>query len=272
MTTVCIITALPAEARIFIDTLKLRHVPVRGLRLYAAEPHMLLQTGIGKLQAAATTAALLQMRPDISFIINVGIAGGTHAVGQVRLAHRIIDAGSGRRWYPHLPPARTLGALGSSDVLSHDQPSRDYRPDALFDMEAAGIASAASPYLSSDAVQVVKVISDNHEQSLDRVSATQTSELMPACLPPVQAMANWHLSTANENDSAGEIEALCEQITRQLRHSVSDGHQLRQLLQRYHARTKGLPDSTSLASSASARELRHHLTRLVADTPFRYEA
>jgi len=103
MNHICIVTALPAESRVFIDALRLKPILDHGWRLYGNSEYLLLQTGLGKLKAAAAVSALLHTRHDIRAIINVGIAGGITQIGDTFLAHQIIDQGSGDNWYPHLP-------------------------------------------------------------------------------------------------------------------------------------------------------------------------
>lgn len=271
MSLVCIITALPAESRVFIDALKLRHETVRGLRLYASEQYLLLQTGIGKLRAAAATAALLQARPDVIALINAGIAGGANDIGTVHLAHRIQDAATGMQWFPHLPPQRTVSGLPTASIHSVDQPVTDYEEGILFDMEAAGIASAASAYLSTDAIQSVKVISDNHQQGLTEINTEQVMMLMQGCLPVVRQLSDWHRSCHDCKPDTRQAEFICQQITDKLRHSVNDVHQLRQLMQQHLTLIGKAPDTDTLATLGSARHIRAHLQQCVKSAPLRYE-
>lgn len=271
MSLVCIITALPAESRVFIDALKLRHEPVRGLRLYAGEQHLLLQTGIGKLKAAAATAALLQARPDVTALINTGIAGGDEDIGSVHLAHRIQDAATGMQWFPHLPPQRNVLQLPTASVHSVDQASTDYLKGVLFDMEAAGILSAASGYLSTDAVQVVKVVSDNHEQGLSAITPERATQMMQDCLPVVRQLSDWHHSVHQLRPETTGIERCSQQLVHAVRHSVNDAHQLRHLLQQHQTLTGTTPDTAELQRLGSARHIRDHLRAAVLAAPLRYE-
>ena len=111
MSAICIITALPAESRVFIDAFNLKPILDHGWRLYGEEKYLLLQTGIGKLKAAAAVSALLHSRKDITTLINAGIAGGHLPVGKAVIANRVTDSGTGASWYPHMPPLRVLSCL-----------------------------------------------------------------------------------------------------------------------------------------------------------------
>ncbi|MGQ7845550.1 5'-methylthioadenosine/S-adenosylhomocysteine nucleosidase family protein [Granulosicoccus sp. 3-233] len=272
MSLVCIVTALPAESRVFIDALKLRHVALRGMRLYAGEHYLLLQTGIGKLNAAAATAALLQTRPDISAVINAGIAGSAAEVGSVHLAHHVLDVASGRQWYPHLPPQRHVAQLPTASVHSVDKPVSTYTSGVLFDMEAAGILTAACTYLSTDAVQAVKVVSDNAEQGLDAITPALATRLMQACLPVVQQLSDWHRASLQPGAADSTLEQCHQDITAVVRHSVNDAHQLRRLLQQYQSLTGQTPDTAMLQQLSTARGIRNQLQDAVTAAPLHYEA
>lgn len=272
MSPVCIITALPAESRVFIDALKLRHMPLRGLRLYAAEPYLLLQTGLGKLNAAAATAALLTTRPDVTAVINAGIAGGTASQGSVHLAHHVLDVATGRQWYPHLPPQRTVAQLSTHSIHSVDKPARDYTDGVLFDMEAAGIFTAASNYLSTDAIHAVKVVSDNPDQELEAITPELVTQLMQACLPVVQQLGDWHRTAVQQDADDSGLEQCNQDIVATVRHSVSDAHQLRRLLQQYHSLTGSMPDAPMLQQLNNARRIRETLQQAVQAAPLRYDS
>jgi len=105
---------------------------------------MLVETGPGKLRAAAMLAANLSLHPSIRSVLNVGLAGGCGDLGSLWLGHTILDGGSGRRWYPELPAQRQLPDTGHTLIETVDAPTTDYRSDRVFDMEAvSGCSSAA---------------------------------------------------------------------------------------------------------------------------------
>jgi len=149
MSTICIVTALPAESRAFIDAFKLKPILDYGWRLYGEEKYILLQTGMGKLKAAAAVSALLHTRKDITILINAGIAGGPLPLGSSVIASKVTDRGSGASWYPHMPPQRVMQGIDNMALETLDEPSSDYQDNKIFDMEAAGIMSTASYYLST---------------------------------------------------------------------------------------------------------------------------
>lgn len=270
MSLVCIITALSAESRVFIDALKLKPILDQGWRLYGNSDHLLLQTGMGKLKSAAATSAVLHHRPDISAIINVGIAGGMQEIGTVLLGHRIVDQGSGFSTYPHLPPQRVSAALPTTAIETLDKPSADYRDDVIFDMEASGIFSAASNYLSSGSMQCVKVISDNKTSPLSTFKPGDATELVKLSLPAVSQLLNWFENTTLSESIDTEVTHVVETFAAQWHHSVNDRHQLSRLLHQHYALTGCLPTVNHKATINSAAALRSCLKGMIEELPFRY--
>jgi len=268
---VCIITALPAESRVFIDALRLRHVQDCGWRLYARDHYRLLQTGLGKLKAAAATSTLLHAQPDISAIVNVGVAGGTHPTGTCLQAHKITDEGTATSWYPHLPPRRLTQGLRSTEVLTLDRMSDQYRTDAVFDMEAAGVMSAATVYLSTDAIQCVKVISDNPDSPVQAFSKRVAIAHMQHTVPHVLEMLRWYEQMEDSSIRQSEIRSLSSQITLEVRHTISEGHQLTRLLHRYRSLTDTVLDVQQLQTLNSATAVRQYLETQLSDVPLTYE-
>jgi adenosylhomocysteine nucleosidase len=270
MTIICIITALPAEARPFIDSFKLRHLEARGLRLYGNDRFLLLQTGVGKLKAAAATAALLQSRPEIGAIINTGIAGGTGAKGTAVLGHHIVDTASGAQWFPHLPPRRITAPLTSAAVHTVDVPCTDYREDVIFDMEAAAVFSAASAYLSTDAMHCIKVISDNEAHSVNSINTDHVVELMQNATPAISSLFDWQMNNTIIDPSIMMVTSLCRTIESRVHHTVSEKHQLHRLLQQYSSMAGALPELCAFDEFSSAKQIKRYLQYSLSNVPFIY--
>jgi nucleoside phosphorylase len=270
MPQLCLITALPAETRPLLDTLKLRQQQAAHLRVFARDMLLLLESGPGKLNAAACTAAALQQYPQIKAILNIGIAGACHEYGQTLLAHRIVDNGSGMQWYPHLPGDKAFKSMQSLTLMTVDRPATNYEADIMFDMEAAGVYSAATRYLSSSYIHSVKVISDNPHNSLNKINKQTVSALITNALPNITALIEALLASLkhdqylfNENVTHC-VDSICERI----HHSTNDKHLLRRLVQQYFAISGTLPQTDP--GSKTARELRDNLRKTLRLTPFIY--
>lgn len=270
MNLICIVTALPAESRVFIDALKLKTILDHGWRLYGNSEYLLLQTGLGKLKAAAAVSALLHTRKDIRAIINAGIAGGSAKIGDTFMAHQVEDQGSGEKWYPHLPPQRIVNSIPTSAIETLDRPSDGYRSNTLFDMEAAGIMSAASSYLTTDAIQFIKVVSDTVDSPLESFKPSMVTTLMQATVPIVQSIANWLTDTGNAQSRSLSLLELHDNIVATIHHTSTEKHQLLRLLQQHCALTGAMPYAPPLLKTANASQLLRSLRTTNADLPLVY--
>ena len=209
MSRICLITALAAETRPLLDALHCRQHSARHLRLYQSDDYLVLETGLGKLNAAAATGAVLQLCPDIRAVVNIGIAGGLFNLGETLVASRVKDEASGAQWYPHLPHARAFRNTHSAALCTVDAPSTDYREGILFDMEAAGIFAAATRYLSTGQIHSIKVVSDNPDNPLHSINKHTVSQIicdaLPAIMPLLNALHTQHITQPESHIRQGRL-------------------------------------------------------------------
>jgi len=172
-------TALPAEAAPLRRRFALeRRQPDLAFPVYRNERMALTLSGVGKLNAAAATAALgtLYHNSRHALWLNVGIAGHTvMAIGDAFMAERVTDRASGRQWIPGFavaPPCPTL------PLETVDTPDFDYRDDTAVDMEAAGFTAAARRFADAGKVHCFKVISDNRGQPGHGIGGKTVSRLI----------------------------------------------------------------------------------------------
>lgn len=262
----CIITALPAESRPFIEHFKLQGQVVNGLQLYTSDHCLLLQTGIGKLSAASKVAATLQEHSAITGVINVGIAGCDAPIGTQLVAGCVEDAGSGKRWFPHLPPLRALPDLQSIVVQTHDKPETNYKNGIAFDMEAAGIFSAARGKLDSSVVQSIKVVSDNPASQITTIDKAQILNWMESCIPTIETMINYLKDPLL--DQAQQVDEFVASLTQQTHFTVTQTHQLHRMTTQHLTLSGSLPALDSSDATAKAMLLR--LKSVLAAIPLNY--
>jgi adenosylhomocysteine nucleosidase len=136
----------------------------------------ILVTGVGKICAAASLAAILsRQRP--SRIVNLGTAGalregldGTHVIGRV-IQHDFDDEAIFGLTGTHFGPPIELGpgpVLASGDVFVSGGPARDQlgQRAALVDMEGYAVAMVAREF--GLPVTLVKEVSDGAGESAAR--------------------------------------------------------------------------------------------------------
>lgn len=186
-TTLNIITALACEAKPLIDLYRLSKVHSRPFDFYtgikedsqSGEQYsvQLLVCGIGTLNMAAACGWLAAQTTDSNSVwLNVGSAGHKKlATGEIARIHRAVDIVSGRSHYPAMT-AKWPDL--SSALITYQTECNDYPEDALVDMEGSAFFSVAIKFASTECVQSLKVVSDNDQESVERLNATLITQLI----------------------------------------------------------------------------------------------
>ena len=136
-------TALPAEARPFLDHYALRmHDASTPFSLYAGDQVRLVVSGVGKTATAAAIAyAYARFADQPGPWINVGIAGHkTAPLGKALWVQKAVDTATDTPFFPALaihPPC------DGSVLQTVDLPRADYPADTLFDMEGSAFFQTA---------------------------------------------------------------------------------------------------------------------------------
>lgn len=268
MQSICLITALPAEARPLISHFGLQARGHRHLRLYEGDFGYLLQCGAGKLNAAASTAAMMQTLPDVNAVINVGIAGCQQSIGQTLVAHGVQDQASSQQWFPHLPPVNRIPETRSVQLLTVDKPTEDYSADVAFDMEAAGIFNAASKVIDLAFIHSIKAVSDNGESGVKVVTAKAATGHVESAIPTVEKMIQALPFDLLPDKSA--VNALTRSLVRHIHYTATEQNTLKQLLHRYNALYGELPGHQLLQTQGSAKAIRRMLSSEISSARFSY--
>lgn len=149
----------------------------------------LIVSGMGKLAAATATSFLagVQAQSPKCAWLNIGIAGHqSAAVGCGLLANKITDAATGQCFYP--PPV--IANQPSAALVTVDHPEQNYPDAVLYDMEASGFYASASKFMSSELVQVFKIVSDNQQYTLAQFELSQVADLVRGQFDQVRAIIN----------------------------------------------------------------------------------
>ena len=263
----CLVVALAAEARPLLAPHRLQGVSGHPYRICAGEQTHLIVSGVGKVAAAAATAYLRALIGDAPAAwLNIGIAGhGSQAVGTTLLAHKIVDAASGKPFYPTFtasPPCHTT-LLRTVDRV---QPPAG---DAAYDMEASGFCEAAQRFATSERVHCLKVVSDNPQSSYQELNAEKVEALIEAQLDMV-AQVGEHLRALSQQLHAlhADPPGFAELIAR-WQFTATQQHQLRGLLSRWHTLAPATPVvNDDLLALQSRDEVLAHLKQQLDDVEF----
>ena len=279
-----IIVALPCEARPLINALHLqKRVDINAFSLFCnkkqhdsgkesgEEALNLMVSGPGKLAAATATAYLqgLQHNQPVAAWLNVGIAGSSaFNVGDMALAHRVIDSVTHKHFYPGL--CFELPCV-TADVVSVETPEIQYQEPAVFEMEAAGFYSAAMRFAPSEVIHCMKVISDNHEQSIEKINEKVVVELITQHLPEIQQVIASLNTLADELSAINTSPSPYESIIARWHFTVSQQQQLKNLLWRWKAlSTQSITDSVDFTQCKHGKDILHSIEAHLVSFPVHF--
>ncbi len=240
-----IVVALATESRPLIEHFGLTQDPaVVGFRVFRGDGIRLVVTGLGRVPCAAGVATLgaLDARDSeagMSAWLNVGIAGhASHEVGEGVHAVRILEAATGRSWYP----PRIVDLPGRGETLcTVDAPEAMYAEPYVYDMEASAFYATAVRYSTAEMVQVYKIVSDNRSNGVETVSKRRVRETMMEHLDAVEQAAAVLSRLADEISATQPRLEELEQMLQRWHFSVSQQHQLRALLRKWKVLRGGGP-------------------------------
>lgn len=195
------VVALYPEAKPLIAHYGLSQVP-GPFRVYRNEQVGLVVSGVGKAASAAATAYLHTKLGESTggAWFNIGVAGHRdRPVGDVILADEILDQGTAKRW----TTAPTSGSLPLGAVVTVDQAEDQFETDAAYEMEAAGFYSTALLFSPIEAIQCVKVISDNQASNRHRLKAKDIESLIANHLGEVLPIVEETIELVDSRDNAG---------------------------------------------------------------------
>ena len=161
-----IITALPDEARPFIDRFKLASDENQSdLRVFNNETCSLLITGIGGSRVKSILPVFLKRISDFNNIVlfNVGIAGGhpdKTEIGEVYLVNKVTNDETVDKYSLTIPVKNDFDMMALTTV-EKGITAGHVGYESLVDMEAAIITATAISYLNIDKIAVIKVVSDH---------------------------------------------------------------------------------------------------------------
>ena len=186
------------------------------------------------LLATATLASRVSgIRGGVGWI-NFGIAGcSERRYGEACLSAKVTDGGNERSWYP-VPTWRKKADLPRLPLTTVEKSFTDYsKVNGLVEMEASGFYGIALKQSSVELVQVLKIVSDDPDHSIEALNPAIATELCERAWPTVEPWLDAFREVIGEDadriaDPSGFVE-WCDRC----RLSVTQVHQLRRLLQEW---------------------------------------
>ena len=263
-----LVVALMVEARPLVEYFRLREDRrVRGFRVYAGDETRLIVTGVGKVNAAAGVAYLHRFGSgtENEAWLNVGVAGHPEQpVGQGMHAVRVVDEATGRAWYP--PQTVTLPGRPTT-VLTVDRPVVEFTSDAACDMEASGFYSCAVRFATSELIQCYKIISDNRAIKSADVTKASVRPLIGDHASAVRQIADDLRALRQALPAGATAQEEVERFLHRWHFTVSQKHQLQDLLRRWYARTEEPVWNEDLNRAPSAKAAMARIAQRLEEMP-----
>lgn len=180
-----IVTALYSEAKPLIDFFNLIKHDDPYFPIFQNNQIILIVSGIGKINAAiATTYLLANRKTNPKLVLNLGICGSsyaTHQIGELFEIKKIIDQSSSK--VIHLTDKNLFqtATLACFDTPQNDPSKLQNR---LIDMESFGFYQSSKKFLKSDAIHLIKVVSDKISDTI--LSPNEVYDLISVHLPTLK--------------------------------------------------------------------------------------
>ena len=175
------VVALKEEAQIILEHFKLKAVNEKTIYpIYKneQETHWLIISGIGRSNAAASTAYLYSFSKASKYTswVNIGIAGSDKGnYGELYLVDKISTYQGKKSTYPSTMPKTHLPKM---HLFTSDIPISDYSTFELIDMEGSAFFDIASKLTSKEFICLMKVISDGPENDIKEITKSKISNLI----------------------------------------------------------------------------------------------
>lgn len=227
MSKLCICVSLSPEAQPIIQRYRLKKKPIKGMSLYANDQITLVKTGVGKKAVKHALMRLQEKDPSLDAFLNIGIAGGTAALGTPLLAHCVVDADSEHAMYPHLPARRVTPNLDTTTIRTVSEPRTDYHETSIFDMEASEFFKVAASITNNSRIQTLKIISDGPKNHIDTITPNLIHELIAQSISSIDSLVRYLIESGTDFDF--DMDDILHSVFERCHHSVTEQHRLRRL-------------------------------------------
>ena len=229
------VVALKEEAQIILEHYKLKAVNEKTIYpIYknAQETHWLIISGIGRNNAAASTAYLYAYSNASKYTswINIGIAGaGKGNYGDLYLVDKISTYQRRKSTYPSTLPKT---ALPKMHLFTSDIPISDYSNYELIDMEGSAFFDIASKLTPKEFICLMKVISDSPENNIKQITKSKISNLIKKNLLKIIDVISYYERLSEEEFQIIDKPKLFNEIKSKWHFSATQSYRLETLLRR----------------------------------------
>ena len=229
------VIALKEEAQVVLNHFKLKLVNEKTIYpIYKneEETHWLIISGIGRSNAAASTAYLYSFSKASKYTswVNVGIAGSDKGnYGDLYLVDKISTYQVKKSTYPSTLPKTTLPKM---HLFTSDFPVSDYSTYELIDMEGSAFFDIASKLTSKEFICLMKVISDGPKNDIKEITKSKISNLIKVNLFKIIDVVSYYERLSEEEFQIIDKPKLFNEIKSKWHFSATQSYRLETLLRR----------------------------------------
>ncbi|MDT4332779.1 hypothetical protein ACQE3E_22950 [Methylomonas sp. MED-D] len=262
-----VFTALACEAKPLIRAWSLKKTSdSSAFSMYSGPAGTVVVSGIGKTAMAGAVAYALALRPVTNpVLLNLGVAGHPeYPIGHVCLADKVVDADTGRCFFPQLP----FDVLcPTASLITSSKPNTAYLQDALYDMEASAFYETAVRFGSSELIHCLKIVSDNPGRSIAAISEIQVESWIGTQVPMIENVLG-QLQGLRRQIAVGGGNDWYDACLARWHFSVSNAGKLKNLLARWDLLTKHAEPDWDPSTLRSAADALNWLENKLAEMPF----
>ena len=218
-----IVTALLCEAKPVIAKYKLKKIAGdHPYQIYEKDEISLIVSGVGKAGSASATgyAHAIKASPKYSAWLNIGMAGHSSLETKTGfLVNKIHDRSTDQTWFPPIvfdPPCVT------DKLVTVDRPDSEYKSVGGIDMEASGFYSTASRFTTSELVQCYKVVSDNPQTPVRKISTKEATDLINGKMKDISFLVDQLLNDSHELSAINKTPIVIDVIRDQIKMTHSE--------------------------------------------------
>ena len=229
------VVALKEEAQIILEYFKLKAVnekTIYPIYMNEEETHWLILSGIGRSNAAASTAYLYSFSKASKYTswVNIGIAGSDKGhYGDLYLVDKISTYQGKKSTYPSTMPKTHLPKM---HLFTSDIPISDYSTYELIDMEGSAFFDIASKLTSKEFICLMKVISDGPENDIKEITKSKISNLIKENLLKIIDVISYYERLSEEEFQITEKPELFYAIKSKWHFTATQSYKLETLLRR----------------------------------------
>ncbi len=261
-----IVTALLCEAKPVISKYKLKMIAGdHPYQIYQNDKIYLIVSGVGKAASASATgySHAIKSSPPYSAWLNTGMAGHSNLeIGTGFLANKIYDRSTEQTWFPPFvfePPCVT------DCLITVDRPDSEYKFEGGVDMEASGFYSTASRFTTSELVQSYKVVSDNPQTPVKKITSKEATDLINDQMEDISFLVNQLLNDSQELSALNQTPIMFDQFHEQIKMTHSQQLQIKDRLRKLHLLNPNvLTDFSQFNKADSAKSTIEILDHLIS--------